>query len=146
MTYEEELRAKLDAVRPLSPTNQRKTLDLESREAALFEELEHAFEFAQYDLDEQDLLRTLKVMHILQGYGDAFGHQEALRLFFIVAQVEVVMPKRLLEFMQLDVTSFKGIVNAMARQQLLFINDDEELELTLGGKSLASRIGLNLYV
>ncbi len=145
MSYEEELRAKLDAVRPLSDTPDDNIVDVESRERQLFDELEEEFEFASYDLEESDVLRTLKILQILEGYGEAFRHQEALKIFYTLARIDIVTPKNLLAFSRIPTAEFKAIIQAMGKKGLLFINEDGELELTMEGKSLASRIGVDIY-
>ena len=145
MSYEEELRAKLDAVRPLSDTPDDNIVDVETRERQLFDELVSEFEFACYDLEESDLLRTLKIMKILEGYGNAFSHKSALKLFYTLARIDIVTPKNLLAFMKMPTSEFKVIIQQMGKKGLLFINEDGELELTMEGKSLASRIGVDIY-
>ena len=145
MSYEEELRAKLDAARPLSELPDENIVDVQSRERQLFDELENEFEFASYDLEESDVLRTLKIMKILEGYGEAFSHNNALKLFYTLSRIDIVTPKSLLAFMKIPTSEYKAIIQAMGKKGLLFINEDGELELTMEGKSLASRIGMDIY-
>jgi hypothetical protein len=144
MSYEEELRAKLDAVRPVEESDEH-TIDVASRERQLFDELEGEFEFSSYDLEESDVLRTMKIVEILAGYNEVFAHKDALKLFYTLARIDIVTPKNLLGFMKIPTARFKTVVQAMAKHKLVFINDDGELELTLDGKSLASRIGIDIY-
>ena len=131
MNYQEELRAKLDAVR--LPTEDKKgtPVDTITQEERILGELGEAFEFARYDLDESDLLRTLKIHAILAPYRDAFSHPDALRLFYT--------------FLGIPAHEFKAIIKALARHRLLTQNDAKELELSLDGKSLAARIGLDFF-
>ena len=145
MNYEEELRSKLDAVRPVSKAIEENIVDVGSRERVIFGELEEAFE-APYDLDESDLLRTLKILAILDTYPNVFKHSKALRLFYTLTQIDIVTPKSLLIFSRLPTAEFKTIIHAMAGAGLLFINSDGELELTMEGKSLAARIGVESYL
>jgi hypothetical protein len=144
MSYDEELRAKLDAVRPVEERNEH-SIDVASRERHLFSELEDDLEFSSYDLEESDVLRAMKLMEILQSYGEAFRHKQALKLFYTLARIDIVTPKNLLAFCKIPTAEFKMIIQAMAKYNLLFINEEGELELTLDGKSLASRIGIDIY-
>ena len=145
MNYQEELRAKLDAVR--LPTEDKKgtPVDTITQEERILGELGEAFEFARYDLDESDLLRTLKIHAILAPYRDAFSHPDALRLFYTLARVDVILPKNLHAFLGIPAHEFKAIIKALARHRLLTQNDAKELELSLDGKSLAARIGLDFF-
>ena len=145
MSYQDELRARLDAVERGSKREKESVVDVQRQEEKLFEELSDEFEFGSYDLDEGDVLRTLKILEILDAYPGLFNEKNALKLFYILARVDIVLPKRLLSFSEVPVADFKRIIQSMARHKLLFINDDGELELTLEGKSLASRIGVDIY-
>lgn len=145
MSYQEELRAKLDAVERVSERENDTVVDVESREQKLFDELSCEFEFGSYDLDEADVLRALKIWELLDAYPGLFTEKSALKLFYILARMDIVTPKKLLAFSEVPVADFKRIIQSMARHKLLFINEDGELELTLEGKSLASRIGVDIY-
>lgn len=146
MTYEEELRAKLDAVRTLSSADNSNTVNTLTQEQKLLAELSDEFEFTRYDLDESDILRTLKILDILERHQEVFRYKSALKLFYTLARIEVIMPKNLHAFSRLPVAEFKTIIQAMVRQKLLFQNAGGELELTLDGKSLAARIGLDIFL
>lgn len=146
MTYEEELRARLDAVRPAPEPKQSHTVDVSAQEQKMFDELASEFEFSRYDLDESDILRTLKTLDILERYHDVFRHKRALRLFYTLSRIEVVTPKKLHAFSGLPAAEFKAVIQAMARYRLVFKNETGELELTMDGKSLASRIGLDIFL
>ena len=145
MTYEEELRAKLDAVRPIDevPLN---VVTTKSQEEKILDELKSEFLFGQYDLDESDILRTLKILDILKSYEQVFKHKDALKVFYILCRVDVITARNLHHFCQLELSSFKTIINAMARNKLLKKNQSQELELTLEGKSLAERMGIDIFL
>ena len=145
MSYQDELRAKLDAVRP-EEVKAENIVDVQSREQAIFEELEEAFEVASFDLDEDDVLRTLKILSILDAYPNVFSRRGALKLFYTLSRIDIVTPKSLLQFLRLPTTEFKEIIQAMAKAGLLFRNGDGELELTMAGQSLAARIGVESYL
>jgi hypothetical protein len=117
-----------------------------TREQKILNELDGEFAFARYDLDESDILRTLKILDILRRYGDVFRRDGALRLFYTLARVEVILPKNLHAFSRLTAENFKGIIREFAQHKLLLQNENGELELTLDGKSLAARMGLDIYM
>ena len=145
MSYQDELLAKLAAAHAATPVDKSIAVDTKTQEDKLLEELNGEFEFVRYDLDESDILRTLKILHILGTYQDVFRHKSALKLFYTLARVDVITPKRLHAFSRLNVSEFKTIIQAMAKSRLLLQNENGELELTMDGKSLAARIGLESY-
>lgn len=144
MTYQEELQAKLDAVRPLTakvqPLN---TLTLEEQ---LVNEIKNEFEMGQYDLDESDILRSIKILGILNNYGSAFKHHKALNMFYALAKIDIIKAHNLYKLSGLHAKEFKEIISAMAKQKLLIVNKDREIELTIDGQSLAERIGFNVFI
>ncbi len=146
MSYQDELLAKLAAAHAADPAEDGTAVDAQSQEEKILEELEEEFAFTRYDLDESDILRTLKIMDILEAYQEVFRHKSALRLFYTLARVDVITPKRLHTFSRLGVKEFKRVIQAMARHKLLFQNGTGELELTLEGKHLAARIGLDIFL
>jgi len=146
MSYQDELLAKLAAAHAADPVDTGTAVDTESQEEKILSELDEAFEFSRYDLDESDILRTLKILNILEPYQEVFRHKGALKLFYTLARVDVVTPKRLHSFSCLGVSAFKTIIQAMAKNRLLFQNGTGELELTMDGKSLAARIGLDIFL
>lgn len=146
MNYHDQLRAKIEAATlDEVPKNQTKKITTDTLQLQIFEELDDEFEFARYDLDQSDLLRSLKVMHILREYDNAFSSVWALHVFYVLARMEVIVPKDLLNYLQLDRQEFKRIINALARAKLIFKNSHNELELTMQGKSLAERLGIKLF-
>jgi len=145
MTYDEELRARLDAVRPQEEELAANIATINTQEEKILRELDGEFSFGQYDLDESDILRTLKILDILQSYNEVFKQKNALRIFYILCRIDVITVKNLHQYCQLDVTLFKSILNTMARSKLVVKNSSNELELTLEGKSLAERIGVDIF-
>ena len=57
MSYHEELQERLDAVRPREQEKVH-VVDTSVQEQKILDELDGEFEFAQYDLEESDILRT----------------------------------------------------------------------------------------
>jgi len=146
MSYQEELQAKLDAVRPHSPAQKVQTIDTHALEEKLVHQLESEFELGQYDLDESDILRSIKILDIVSHYGDSFSHHRALRIFYALAKTEFVQARNLYKLSKLPLNEFKLIINTMAKDKLLIINKHKEVELTIEGKSLAERIGLDVFI
>jgi predicted transcriptional regulator len=144
MTYQEELQAKLDAVRPTTPAAQ--TLDTRSLEEQLVDEIKAEFEMGQYDLDESDILRTIKIMGILSHYGAAFKNHKALNIFYALAKTDIIKAQNLYALSGLSVKEFKKVISAMAKYKLLHVNKNKEIELTMDGQSLAERIGFNVFI
>jgi len=146
MSYQEELQARLDAVRSLSPEDNVHILDTVSLEQKLVRQLESEFELGQYDLDESDILRSIKILDILSNYGTSFSHHRALKIFYSLAKTDFIHIKNLFKLSKLPKKEFKLIINTMAKHKLLFINEDKEVELTIEGKSLAERIGCDVFI
>ncbi|MDH5464101.1 MAG: hypothetical protein OEW60_00650 [Thiovulaceae bacterium] len=146
MDYQKELSAKLNAVRPTEEKEVASVVDTNTLETKILDELDQDFEFGQYDLDESDILRTLKILDILNHYGKLFEFKNALKVFYILCRLDVITAQHLLSYSKLPLAEFKQIINHMAHYKLVFKNESNELELTLEGKSLASRIGVDLYI
>ena len=145
MNYQDELTARLEAVRPVISENKSNKVTSVSLEEKLLNEISDEFEFSQYDLDESDILRTLKIVNILKTYEVVFAHSDALKIFYTIAKVDIIKARNLYDFFEIDASTFKKILNLMSKSKLIFQNDDNELELTLDGKSLASRLGIYVF-
>ena len=145
MNYQDELATRLEAIRPILSQEKLNTVTTYSLEEKLLNEINDEFEFSQYDLDENDILRTLKINDILKVYGEAFGHPESLKLYYTIAKVDIITAKNLHIFLDIDVVAFKKILKLMAKSKLIFQNENNELELSLEGKSLATRLGIFIF-
>jgi predicted transcriptional regulator len=147
MGYQEELQARLDAVRQLDlSSDENKKVSTEDLERQISSEIESEFEFSQYDLDESDILRAIKINSILQQYSQVFERKNALRVFYALAKIDVIHAKNLYPLCELSSTEFKQLINIMAKHELVHINEDKEIELTLQGQSLAERIGMDVFI
>ena len=146
MTYQEQLQAKLSAAHELLPKQEENILDTLSIEEKLVNEIETEFELARYDLDESDILRSIKILDILSRYGDAFSNHKALSILYALAKTDIISVKNLHKISKLKSSEFKDIINKMAKQKLLRANNDKEIELTMDGQSLAERIGFNVFI
>lgn len=146
MNYQEELQAKLDAVRAFPSAKQTQRVDTLSLEEQLVNELEAEFELSQYDLDESDILRTIKILDILSRYGELFGHPKALVIFYALARTDLIQTKNLYRLSKTTLKEFKQIISAMAKHKLISVNEEKVLELTIEGQSLAERIGVDVFI
>ena len=145
MNYQDELTAKLEATRTLPKIEKNNTVSTESLEEKVLSEISEEFIFSQYDLDENDILRTLKIMDALKVYDQVFSNSEALKIFYIIARIDAIKVKTLHEFLSIDIKQFKRILQLMSKSKLIFQNEDKELELSLEGKSLAERLGVYIF-
>ena len=145
MNYQDELQAKLDAVRSVAQVAQNNVVSTETLEEKILLEIEDEFEFGQYDLDESDILRTLKIMDLVQPYGSLFLHSDALKIFYIIAKIDVIKVKNLHNFFPIEAQRYKKILSLMVQKKLIFQNENKELELTLEGRSLAQRLGIFIF-
>ncbi|MDF1881783.1 hypothetical protein JHD50_10815 [Sulfurimonas sp. MAG313] len=145
MSYQSELQAKLDAVRVLDIEHGKK-LNTTSLEEQTVCELEKEFEFSKYDLDESDLIRSIKILDILQSYQEVFSQTNSLRVFYALSKADVIKAKNLFSLSSLNSKDFKHLINSMAKHKLLHINGDKELELTMQGQSLSERIGIDVFL
>lgn len=145
MNYQDELRARLDAIQPAKPLDDKNKVTTKSLEEKLLAEIEDEFEFSQYDLEESDVLRSLKILDILKVYDVVFRNTDALKVFYTIAKVDIITAKNLYIFLDIDMKKFKNILKLMAKEKIIFQNNDNELELTLEGKSLASRLGIYIF-
>lgn len=143
--YNEEIRAKIDAVQTITISETATRVDTCIQEQKILTELDSELEFSRYDLEESDILRTLKILNILENYPDVFKYQNALKIFYVLARLDITLATTLQEYCDLSRVEFKTITNAMIRNGLILKNEHEELELTLDGKSLATRIGHDFF-
>lgn len=146
MSYQSELQAKLDAVRLLDNVDHGKKLDTNTLEEQLVNEIQAEFEFSQYDLDESDLIRSIKIIDILQSYQEVFSQTNALRVFYALSKTDIIQAKNLYTLSDLSTKDFKHLINTMAKHKLLHITADKELELTMTGQSLSERIGFDVFI
>ena len=146
MSYQEELQAKLDAVRSIPSSEKSRTLDTVTLEEQLVSEIESELELSQYDLDESDILRSIKILDILNQYPDIFSHHKALTILYALAKSDVLHVTNLYRLCGTSMKEFKEIINMMAKHKLLIANNNKEIELTSEGMSLAERIGVDVYI
>ena len=143
--FNEEIRAKIDTAKTIKLSETSTRVDTCIQEQKILTELDRELEFSRYDLEESDIVRTLKILKTLESYPDVFKYRNALKLFYVLARVDIIHETTLREYCDLSKVEFKTITKAMIRNELILKNDHEELELTLNGKSLAARIGHDFF-
>jgi hypothetical protein len=143
--YDEKIRAKIDEANTFRPCDSARRVDTCIQEKKILTELDNELTLSRYDLEESDILRTLKIINTLETYPEVFKYRNALKLFYVLIRLHSILENTLREYCDLSQVEFKTITKAMMRNELIFINDHEELELTLDGKSLAARIGYEFF-
>lgn len=146
MTYHEELQAKLEAAHAPASAKPRQTTDVLSLEEQLVKGLEAELELSQYDLNEDDILRSIKILHALSRYSTAFSHHKALSIFYILAKTDLVQAKNLYRLSKTTPKEFRQIITSMAKCGLIVIGEEKMLELSIEGQSLAERIGVDVFI
>ena len=146
MSYQDELHTRLAQAHALAPKEEAKTLNTNTLEDHLVQEIEAEFELGQYDLDESDILRSIKILDILSKYADAFEHHKALSILYALAKTDFIQVKNLHRLSKLNTKEFKLLLQKMSKQKILRVNEDKEIELTIEGQSLAERIGFNVFI
>jgi len=146
MSYQDELQSRLAQAHALTPKEETRALNTSSLEEHLVLEIEKEFELGQYDLDESDILRSIKILDILSQYGDAFNHHKALSILYTLAKTDFIHVKNLHKLSQLKSAEFKTVLNKMAKHKILRANGSKEIELTIEGQSLAERIGFDVFI
>lgn len=139
--YTEETRAKIDAIQTIIFSETATRVDTSMQVQRTFTELDNELELSRYDLDESDILRALKILDVLDTYPDVFKYKNALKIFYVLTRLDIILAATLQEYCDLSRVEFKTITKAMIRNGIVCKNDQEELALTLQGKSLAARLG-----
>ncbi|MBN2896466.1 MAG: hypothetical protein JXK05_11330 [Campylobacterales bacterium] len=143
MAYHQQLHARLEGVgsnRPLA------RIGHDEVDRLIIDELDREFNLSQYDLDESDILRAIKIESILERYESVFGRQYALKIFYSIAKAGTINAAALNGLIRRPNSDFKSIVDAMIRANLVYVTAERDLALTFEGKSLAEKIGVDIYI
>jgi uncharacterized protein YpbB len=65
---------------------------------------------------------------------------------YALAKTDFIQVKNLHRLSKLKAKEFKLLLQKMAKQKILRVNEDGEIELTMQGQSLAERIGFNVFI
>jgi len=144
MGYQEDLRARLDRI---APPSSKKTERVSNNDIdrLIINELSEEFNLSRYDLDESDILRAIKIESILEPYKTAFSQQYALKVFYSIAKAGEINAATLNELIRRPNEEFKLLIDGMIHSKLIYVTDERDIALTSEGKSLAERIGVDIY-
>lgn len=148
MNYQDELRAKLDAAHASDEqvSHAAERYSAGDVDQMIVDELTEEFNLARYDLHESDILRAMKIEAILEPYRDVFKKLYALKIFYSIGKAGTINMATLQALVNRPEKTFRNIVSRMMDSNLVDLNSDEELQLTDEGKSLAERIGVDIFI
>jgi predicted transcriptional regulator len=142
MSYQSELNSKLDSVR--SATSGKK-IDVNDADQLIIEELEEELDFDRYELNENDIVRALKLQSILKRY-DVFNLDNALKMFYAIAKATCINVNSLFNIMNQDKNSFLNLIKELRFHDLIDTNEHNEVELTKNGRKFAKEIGIDIFL
>lgn len=121
-------------------------VDINDPDALIVSELEREFDFSQYDLDEKDILRTMKINKLLQRYKDVFEKDYALQTFYVIARATPINLTSVFKLIHLDKAKFLDLIKEMRYFELIDIDASNVIELTKKGKSYAKELGVDIFL
>lgn len=121
-------------------------VDINNPDALIIEELEKEFNFEQYDLDEKDILRTIKINRLLKRYKDVFEREFALETFYVIARATPINLTSVFQIINLDKKNFLDLVKEMRYFELIDIDASNVIELTKKGKQYAQELGVDIFL
>ena len=144
MGYQEELQAKLAATHTDNPKSTLKSLDISSAQQALINELQEELQLEQYDLDESDILRSIKIRRLLDAQGTLFHHTDCLTLFYAISKADAIFATTLLSLVNIPKKHFLHHLSALQKAKLIRV-EQQEILLSDTGKTLAQAIGVDIF-
>jgi molecular chaperone DnaK (HSP70) len=145
MSYALELQAKLDAVRE-DIVIDKNNATVESIQQRIINGLIDEFNLSQYDLEENDILRAIKISSIIEPYKKVFSHAESLKIFYAIAKADIIKPNLLKQITEIETKELRLLLQKMLHSKLVLLNDDGELELSYEGRSVAERMGVDIFL
>ncbi|MEA3522947.1 MAG: hypothetical protein U9R50_08215 [Campylobacterota bacterium] len=142
MNYQQNLHTSLN--QGTSSSNVQRVLNSDI-DRLIVDELSDEFNLSQYDLDESDILRAIKIESILERYKSVFSQQYALKIFYSIAKSGAINAATLNELVRRPNSEYKGILDEMIYSKLVYVTQEHDLALTFEGKSLAEQIGVDIY-
>jgi len=121
-------------------------VDINDPDALIIEELEREFDFSQYDLDEKDILRTIKINKLLKRYKDVFERELALETFYVIARATPINLTSVFKLINLNKENFLDLIKEMRFHDLVDIDAANVLELTKKGKKYAQELGVDIFL
>jgi len=111
----------------------------------IVQELSDEFNLSRYDLNESDILRAIKIESILERYKEVFSKQYALKIFYSIAKAGSINAATLNELIRRPNAEFKALLDVMIHSKLIYVTEERDLALSYEGKSLAEKIGVDIY-
>jgi hypothetical protein len=121
-------------------------VDINDPDALIVSELEREFNFEQYDLDEKDILRTIKINKLLSRYKDVFDREHGLQTFYTIARATPINLTSVFRLINLDKEKFLDLIKEMRYFDLIDIDGDNVIELSKNGKRYAQELGIDIFL
>ena len=121
-------------------------IDINDPDAMIVAELEREFDFTQYDLDEKDILRTIKINKLLKRYKDVFDCEHGLQTFYVIARATPINLTSVFKLINLDKNNFLDLIKEMRYYELIDIDAANVIELTSKGKQYAKELGVDIFL
>ncbi|WP_373069424.1 hypothetical protein [Sulfurimonas sp.] len=121
-------------------------VDINDPDALIVAELEREFDFSQYDLDEKDILRTIKINKLLARYKDIFEREHSLQTFYMIARATPINLTSVFKLINLDKDRFLDLIKEMRFYELIDIDASNVIELTKKGKQYAQELGIDIFL
>jgi predicted transcriptional regulator len=121
-------------------------VDINDPDGMIVSELEREFDFTQYDLDEKDILRTIKINKLLARYKDVFEREHALQTFYVIARATPINMTSVFKLINLDKNKFLDLIKEMRFYELIDVDASNVVELTKKGKQYAKELGVDIFL
>ncbi len=146
MSYQDELQAKLDATRTDVTRQSPTRYDASKADELIVQELHDEFDLSQYDLQEGDVLRAIKIESLLGEYQSVFNYPYSLKVFYSIAKATSLNINSLFRLIHLPKNDFLHIIKEMRYVELIDTNEHNEVSLTANGKDFARSIGIDIFI
>ena len=129
MSYQEEIRAKLDAAYSSKQVDHAAArYNDKDVDQMVVNDLTDEFNLAQYDLHEDDILRAIKIEALLEPYRDVFKKLYALKIFYAIGKAGAINMVTLKALINRTDEAYQHIVSHMIDSNLVYLNDDDEIQ------------------
>jgi predicted transcriptional regulator len=121
-------------------------VDINDPDGLIMQELEKEFDFSQYDLDEKDILRTIKINKLLERYKDIFDKDRALQTFYVISRATPINLTSVFKLINLDKKNFLELIKEMRFYELIDVDASNVIDLTKKGRSYAKELGVDIFL
>ena len=122
------------------------TVDIDNPDQVIVEQLESEFELEKYDLNESDLLRTMKIIKILSKYQELFEKKYSLDTFYAIAKAGQINLASVFNLIKLDKNAFLDLIKEMRYFDLIDTDEQSDITLTKHGKKFAQSLGVDIFI